>query len=153
MAEIRKTVLIEHRAEKMFALVDGIESYPEFLPWCGGAEVTDRTAESVKAKLHISYHGIKASFSTINENVSGRSIRMRLNDGPFRKLDGEWNFLPLGNEACKIEFMLVYEFSSALLDKVLGPVFNHIANSFVEAFISRADQLAASSSIGRNNEN
>lgn len=137
----------------MYALVDGIEDYPAFLPWCGGAEVMDRTPDSVKAKLHISYHGIKASFSTINENEPGRSIRMRLNDGPFRKLDGEWRFLPLGDKACKIEFMLVYEFSSALLDKVLGPVFNHIANSFVEAFIQRADQLAASSTPGLNNEN
>lgn len=138
-------MLIEHSAEKMFALVDGVEEYPAFLPWCGGAEVMDRTPTSLQAKLHISYHGIRASFSTLNENVPGRSIRMRLNDGPFRKLDGAWDFTPLGDGACKIQFMLVYEFSSTVLDKVLGPVFNHIANSFVEAFIQRADQLAARS--------
>lgn len=143
MAEIRKSVLIEHSAQEMYALVDRIEDYPSFLPWCGGAEVTDRTATSLKARLHISYHGIKASFATANENEPGRSIRMRLNDGPFRKLDGEWRFTALGERACKIEFMLAYEFSNGVLDKVLGPVFNHIANSFVEAFIQRADQLSA----------
>jgi ribosome-associated toxin RatA of RatAB toxin-antitoxin module len=143
MAEIRKSVLIEHSAQEMYALVDGIEDYPSFLPWCGGTEVAERTASSLKARIHISYHGIKAFFATSNENESGRSIRMRLNDGPFRKLDGEWRFTPLGDHACKIDFMLAYEFSNGLLDKVLGPVFNHIANSFVEAFIQRADQLSA----------
>lgn len=146
MTEIRKTVLIEHSADAMYQLVDRVEDYPVFLPWCGGGEVLERTDSSLVALIHIRYHGIKAHFSTVNENDPGRSIRMRLREGPFRKLDGEWRFTPLGERACKVEFLLHYEFSSGLLAKALGPVFNHIANSFVEAFIKRADQLAAQSS-------
>lgn len=143
MADIRKSVLIEHTAQQMFSLVDGIEDYPLFLPWCGGAEVIERNGDSLRARIHISYHGIKASFSTINDNEPGRAIRMRLADGPFRRLDGEWRFTPLGDAACKIEFRLAYEFSNGVLEKVLGPVFSHVANSFVEAFIQRADAMSA----------
>lgn len=143
MAEIRKSVLIEYTADQMFSLVNGIEDYPAFLPWCGGAEVTERNGNSLSARIHISYHGIRASFSTRNDNEPGRAIRMRLADGPFRKLDGEWRFTPLGEAACKIEFNLAYEFSNSVLEKVLGPVFSHVANSFVEAFIQRAEALSA----------
>lgn len=145
MAEISKSVLIEHTAEAMYQLVDQVETYPAFLPWCGGAEVLERTDTQLVALIHIRYHGIKAHFSTINENEPGRLIRMRLREGPFRKLDGQWRFTPLGERACKVEFRLHYEFSNSLLERALGPVFNHIASSFVEAFIQRADQLAARS--------
>lgn len=143
MAEIRKSVLIEHTAQEMYALVAAVEDYPAFLPWCGGGEILSQEGNEVRARLHIKYHGIKTSFSTVNENEPGRRIRMRLKEGPFRRLDGEWVFTPLGDAACKIEFSLAYDFSSGMLEKALGPVFNHIANSFVEAFILRADQLAA----------
>lgn len=145
MAEISKSVLIEHTAEAMYQLVDQVEAYPAFLPWCGGAEVLERTDTHLVALIHIRYHGIKAHFSTINENEPGRLIRMRLREGPFRKLDGQWRFTPLGERACKVEFRLHYEFSNSLLERALGPVFNHIASSFVEAFILRADQLVARS--------
>lgn len=127
----------------MYALVDGIERYPEFLPWCGGTEVERSADNTLSARLHINYHGIKAHFSTANANEPGRLIRMHLKDGPFKLLNGEWRFSALAPNACKIEFSLVYEFSNLMLEKVLGPVFNHIANSFVEAFIQRARQLEA----------
>ncbi|PLK48869.1 type II toxin-antitoxin system RatA family toxin [Uliginosibacterium sp. TH139] len=146
MAEIRKSVLVEHGADAMFRLVDGVEDYAAFLPWCGGGEVLERSVEHAVAVVHIRYHGIKAHFSTVNEIEPGRRIRMRLREGPFRKLDGEWNFTPLTEAACKVEFVLHYEFSSSLLEKVLGPVFSQITGSFVEAFIRRADQLAAQGS-------
>lgn len=146
MAEIRKSVLIGHGAEAMFRLVDDVESYPAFLPWCGGGEVLERSPDRVVAVVHIRYHGIKAHFSTENAIEPGRRIGMRLREGPFRKLDGEWRFTPLAESACKVEFVLHYEFASSLLEKVLGPVFSQITGSFVEAFIRRADQLAASSS-------
>lgn len=141
MAEIRKSVLIEHSAAQMYELVERVEDYPEFLPWCGGGEVVQRTPTGMLARLHVHYRGIRTKFSTDNTNEPGRSILMRLHDGPFRRLEGSWHFIPLAENACKIEFQLHYEFSSTLLEKVLGPVFNHIINTFVEAFVRRADQL------------
>jgi ribosome-associated toxin RatA of RatAB toxin-antitoxin module len=141
MAQIRKSVLVEHSAADMYRLVNGVADYPAFLPWCAGAEVSDSSETSLLATLHVNYHGIKAHFSTENQNKPAQSIRMQLREGPFRQLDGEWRFTPLGETACKVEFFLHYEFAGHLLEKVLGPVFNHIANTFVEAFVRRADQL------------
>jgi ribosome-associated toxin RatA of RatAB toxin-antitoxin module len=141
MATVEKSVLVQHSAEQMYALVDGIEDYPGFLPWCGGSEVRNRTPPSVLATLHIDYHGIRQSFTTENSMDAPHSIHVRLVDGPFRELDGTWRFVPLGDQGCKIEFNLRYEFSNRVLEKLVGPVFNHIANTFVEAFVKRADSL------------
>lgn len=138
MAVIEKSVLIECSAEQMFALVDGVEDYPKFLPWCGGSEVIERTPEKTVARVHINYHGVKSHFSTENFKEYPTAMGMKLLDGPFRKLDGSWRFKPLAEQACKVEFHLHYEFSSKLLEKVIGPVFNHIASTFVESFVKRA---------------
>lgn len=140
MTVVQKTVLIEHTAAEMFALVDQVEDYPRFLPWCGGVELHERTAERTVATVHISYHGVKSHFSTVNAKQPPVQMDMKLRDGPMKQLEGHWKFTPLGDSACKIEFHLSYEFSSKMLEKVLGPVFNHIANSFVEAFVKRANQ-------------
>jgi ribosome-associated toxin RatA of RatAB toxin-antitoxin module len=141
MALVHKSVLVGHSAQQMFDLVDQVEYYPEFLPWCGGSEVKSREGEQMVAAIHIDYMHIKQSFSTRNINTPPHLIQMQLLDGPFKQLDGEWRFKELNAEACKIEFILHYEFSSKLLDTVLGPVFSYIANSFVEAFIVRAEQV------------
>ena len=146
MALIEKSMLVPYPAEKMLVLVNDVASYPEFLPWCAGAEIVDADEHTLLASLKIDYKGIKQGFSTRNRTerpVAGRpgSIQMKLVDGPFRLLDGEWLFRPLGNEACKIEFRLRYEFAGKLLEKMIGPVFNHIANSFVDAFVKRAELL------------
>lgn len=141
MAEVKKLVLIEFTPAQMFELVDRCEDYPQFLPWCGGAEVHERTAERTVATLHINYHGIKAHFSTENAKVVPTEMHIRLREGPFRHLDGGWRFTPLGETACKVEFNLQYQFSSKLLEKALGPVFNHIANTFVDSFVKRAEQV------------
>jgi ribosome-associated toxin RatA of RatAB toxin-antitoxin module len=139
MAEVKKQVLIEFTPEQMFRLVDRCEDYPLFLPWCGGAEVHQRTDRLTAATLYINYHGIKTHFSTENEKVEPREMHIRLKEGPFNHLDGNWAFKALGDTACKIEFRLHYEFSSRLLEKALGPVFHHIANTFVDAFVKRAE--------------
>ncbi|MBL8476722.1 MAG: type II toxin-antitoxin system RatA family toxin [Methyloversatilis sp.] len=141
MAEVRKTVLIERSAEQMFRLVDGVEHYPEFLPWCGGSEVIERTDTLTRARIDINYHGVKAHFATANAKVFPHSMTIRLVEGPFKSLDGTWAFTQLGDVACKIEFNLRYEFSSRLIEKVVGPVFSHIANTFVEAFVKQADRI------------
>ncbi|MFV0371336.1 MAG: type II toxin-antitoxin system RatA family toxin, partial [Azonexus sp.] len=91
--------------------------------------------------LHINYHAVKSSFTTENDKTYPTLMNIRLIDGPFRKLEGSWTFKPLGETACKIEFRLHYEFSSKLFEKVIGPVFNHIANTFVDAFVRRAAQV------------
>ena len=145
MALVNRSVLVGHSAQQMFELVDRVEDYPQFLPWCGGTNVSMRTEDRLVASIDINYMHIRQQFSTENSNEHPTLIRIRLVDGPFRLLEGEWRFRALGDEACKIEFMLHYEFSSKILDTVLGPVFGFIANSFVEAFIERADQVYGAS--------
>ncbi|RTL58023.1 MAG: type II toxin-antitoxin system RatA family toxin [Rhodocyclaceae bacterium] len=140
MAVVEKTVLIERTPAQMFDLVDRVEEYPQFLPWCGGTELHERTDTCTVATLHINYHGLKSHFSTENEKEAPSWMSIRLRDGPLKQMDGLWRFIPLGDSACKIEFRLHYEFSNKLLEKALGPVFNHIANTFVESFVKRANQ-------------
>jgi ribosome-associated toxin RatA of RatAB toxin-antitoxin module len=141
MAVVEKSVLIERTAAQMFALVDRVEDYPKFLPWCGGTELLERTATKTAARLHISYHGLKAHFATENAKDVPRWMNIQLREGPFRSMDGGWKFTPLGETACKVEFRLHYEFSSKILERALGPVFHHIANTFVESFVKRAQQI------------
>ncbi len=141
MAVVEKSVLTPYSAAQMFALVDDVEAYPQFLPWCGGGSVMPAGENLVHATVHINYHHIKHSFTTENtRQVPGR-IDMKLVNGPFRALDGSWLFIPLSDSACKIEFRLHYEFSSKLLEKAVGPVFHYIANSFVDAFVHRAEEI------------
>lgn len=141
MAKVEKTVLVAHSAEKMYALVDAVEHYPEFLPWCGGTELIQRDETTTIATLHIDYHGVKQKFTTQNHKEYPRLMEIRLKEGPFRHLEGVWHFTPLEANACKIEFELGYEFSSHLLEKLIAPVFSHIANTFVDAFVARADKV------------
>lgn len=141
MAVVEKSVLIERTAVQMFELVDRVEDYPKFLPWCGGTELLERTDSKTAARIHINYHGLKAHFATENAKEIPRQMNIRLREGPFRSMDGVWRFTALGETACKIEFRLQYEFSSRILDKALGPVFHHIASTFVESFVKRAQQI------------
>lgn len=141
MPEVNRSVLVNHTPEQMFALVDAVEHYPEFLPWCGGASVSFRDEIRTRATIKISYRGVKQSFTTENTKRAPVGIVMHLIEGPFRNLDGEWRFTALGERGCKVEFRLHYEFSSRLLARLLGPVFDLIANSFTEAFVKRAERL------------
>jgi ribosome-associated toxin RatA of RatAB toxin-antitoxin module len=139
MALVHKSVLLHYSAEQMFALVDRVEDYPAFLPWCGGVEVQERAADKLVAAIQINYHGVKQSFTTENSNTPPTRMQMRLVEGPFRHLDGTWQFTALRADACKIEFELHYEFSSKILEKLIGPVFSKIADSFVDSFCKRAE--------------
>lgn len=143
MRRIDKSVLIEHSAEQMYALVDAVEDYPQFLPWCGGAQVKWRDEQTTVATIHIDYHHVKQSFTTENSKQRPVSIDMKLVEGPFKHLDGRFRFTELAPEACKVEFQIEYQFSNKLLELVIGPVFSHIADTFVEAFILRADKVYA----------
>jgi len=141
MAMVEKSVLIAHSAQEMFDLVDAVENYPEFLPWCSQTRVDFRDEMKTVATLHISYLSVKSHFTTDNDKIAPTMMKLHLVDGPFRRLEGVWNFKPLTATACKIEFQLAYEFSSKMFEKVIGPVFSQIANTFVEAFVKRANEI------------
>ena len=125
----------------MYALVDDVERYPEFLPWCGGAETPERDATRTLAIIHIDYRGIKQSFTTENTKVENVEMQMKLREGPFDRLEGAWRFQALADSACKVMLVLDYGFANPLLEKAVGPVFGMIANTMIERFIARAEAL------------
>ncbi len=141
MATVNRSALVNFSPEQMFNLVDAVEDYPSFLPWCAGTEVTYRDAAITRAALRISYRGIRQAFTTENHKQYPEIMTLRLVEGPFRTLDGEWRFTRLGAEGCRIDFRLDYEFSNKLLEKIAGPVFGYIAGTLVDSFLKRADQL------------
>ena len=141
MAIVEKSVLIGHSVAKMYAMVADVDAYPQFLPWCSGTEVRKLDAHRAAATLHVNYHGLRLHFTTDNRMEEGALIDMKLINGPFKHLDGYWRFVPLSEQACKIEFQLSYELSGKLVEKIAGPVFNHIANTLVEVFVKRSVTL------------
>ena len=141
MAVVHKTVFLGYSAEQMFDLVATVENYPTFLPWCGGVKVIERTDDTLVASLSIAFHGVKQSFTTRNHNTRPSQMKMKLVDGPFKVMDGTWTFKALRPDACKVEFDLHYEFSSMILEQLIGPVFGVIANSMVDSFCKRADTV------------
>ena len=143
MSSVKKSVLVPYSAAAMFELVDHVELYPQFLPWCADAQFIETHAGGKTARIDIDYHGIRAHFTTDNANHAPESIMITLKDGPFRHLHGEWRFVALGASACRVEFELAWEFATGLLERVVGPVFVHIANTFIDAFVRRAESVYA----------
>lgn len=141
MPEVSRSVLVTYSPEQMFALVDAVERYPEFLPWCGGVSLLRRDAQVTRATIQINFHGLKQNFTTENAKRAPAEMRIQLIDGPFRRLEGGWRFTSLAGQGCKVELELNYEYSSRVLEKLVGPVFNRIAATLVEAFVKRAAQV------------
>jgi ribosome-associated toxin RatA of RatAB toxin-antitoxin module len=144
MKTVKKSVLIWYRASEMYVLVTDVDQYPKFLPWCDRARVVDSNEAGMTAEISISFSGIRQTFTTRNEHVRDRQVRIKLVNGPFSRLDGEWNFVPLGDDsqrACRVELSLNYGFDNAALSKLVGPVFDKIAGSMVDAFVKRATQV------------
>lgn len=147
MKHVHKSVLLWYSPREMFDLVVGIEAYPVFLPWCQSAEVLEQRDDGVVAKLGLSYMGLRQSFTTRNQNVDAASVQLQLVDGPFSVLEGHWRFTQLGTPAatgvvqaaCKIDFDMRYDFSSRALEAVVSPVFDKVANTFVDSFVRRAE--------------
>ena len=140
MKSIARSALVEHAAAEMYALVDDIEAYPRFLPWCLEARVAQSGARK-HATLTVGLRGIRQSFTTENQNQPGRAIDMRLVEGPFRQFSAAWRFTPLGERACQIEYSMRYQFASRTLARLLEPLFNQIADSMVDAFTRRANEI------------
>ena len=138
MSSIHKSALVPYSPAEMFALVDDIDRYPTFLPWCSAARVLARSDDQVRATISLSKSGVDKSFTTCNRNQKNKMIEIRLEEGPFRHLQGYWRFDELGGDGCKVSLDLEFEFSSRVLGLVVGPVFNQVANSLVDSFRKRA---------------
>ena len=139
MPTVRKSVIVHRPAGQMFALVDGVEHYPEFLPWCAGSEVLERTDSVTRARIDIDYHGLTTGISTLNRKDAPREMTLEFVEGPFSEFKGYWRFAPLGEAGCRVEFALDYAFSSRALETLLGPVFGNIIETLVDRFVARAE--------------
>jgi ribosome-associated toxin RatA of RatAB toxin-antitoxin module len=144
MKTVHKSVLIWYSPQEMFALVTDVPRYPEFLPWCDRSAVLAEDADGMTAEVGIALGGIHQSFTTRNTHHAPDSVDVKLIKGPFSQLDGQWRFSPVGDgtqRACKIDLTLNYGFSSATLSALVGPVFDKIAATLVDAFVKRAEQV------------
>ncbi len=147
MKLVKKSVLVAYTSHEMYALVTDVRAYPEFLPWCDRAEVLEERPDGVTARLHLSYFALRQSFTTRNLQMADRSVALTLVDGPFSRLDGAWRFDPVPPEAganagaCRVGFELAYDFANGLLDLLISPVFDRIADTFVDSFVKRAAQI------------
>lgn len=139
MASVSRSVLVAHAAPRMFELVDRVEDYPLFLPWCGGSEVLKRDDTITRARVDIDFKGLRQSFTTENSKEAPTLMLLRLVEGPFSSLEGRWEFRPLAPQACKVVLTLDYEFRNLALQQVVGPVFKSIAETLVDRFVARAD--------------
>lgn len=149
MKRVHKSVLLWYSPREMYDLVVAVEQYPQFLPWCERAQVLEASADAMTARLFLAYAGLRHAFTTRNEHVAARSVLVKLVDGPFTLLDGQWLFEAVGRpggdeQACRIEFELSYAISSAALESVLGPVFERVADTLVDRFVQRAEQVYGS---------
>ncbi|KPK10388.1 MAG: cyclase [Acidithiobacillales bacterium SG8_45] len=141
MTTLSRHAIVSHSVNDMFKLVADIESYPKFLPWCGGAKVLTADPEVVEAAIEIDYKGVKKSFTTRNRLQHDKTMEMHLVDGPFKKLQGFWRFDPLDDNACKVSLDLEFEFSNRIIGMTIGRVFNEIAGKMVDSFCQRADEV------------
>lgn len=144
MKTVTKSVLIWYSPHEMYVLVTDVDQYPKFLPWCDRARVVETDEAGMTAEIGISFSGIRQIFSTRNAHIPDRQVAIKLVNGPFSRLDGEWNFVPIGDgtqRACRVELTLNYGFDNSALSKIVGPVFDKIAGSMVDAFVKRAIQV------------
>jgi ribosome-associated toxin RatA of RatAB toxin-antitoxin module len=150
MKHVKKSVLLWYSPREMYTLVTAVEDYPSFLPWCERAEVLAQSDAGMTARLTLAKGGVRHAFTTRNLHQPNAEVQVQLVDGPFSLLDGTWRFLPLPRagaapddeaRACRIEFDLRYAFANTALEVVVSPVFDRIANTFVDSFVQRAEQV------------
>ena len=144
MKTVQKSVLIWYSAQEMFDLITGVEQYPQFLPWCDQTKVLEREENGMTAEIGIAFAGLHQKFVTHNTHVPGREVHVKLVSGPFSNLDGHWTFTPVGENgerACRIDLELQYGFQNLALAALVGPVFDKIASTMVDAFVKRAEQV------------
>ncbi len=141
MPEIRRSALLPYPATMLYRIANDVESYPEFLPWCGGARIHHADENTMEASILIEKGGLRQWFKTRNELVPGESIRLNLVEGPFRFLEGNWSFEAIENEGCRIELLLRFEMKRGIAAAIIAPAFTKIANTLVDSFCDRARAL------------
>ena len=144
MKTVTKSVLIWYSAAEMYRLVTDVDRYAEFLPWCSAARAVEQYPDGMLAEITIALGGMRQSFRTRNVHQPDRQVAIKLTEGPFTRLDGQWDFLPVGEEgqrACRVQLQLHYGFDSSALSKMVSPIFDKIAASMVDAFVRRANQV------------
>lgn len=141
MAQLHRSALVMYSAEEMYALVNDVATYPQFLPGCVASRIISESERSMVAEVSVAKAGIHKQFTTQNALVPGREILMELVEGPFRQLHGIWRFTPLDEAACKVALSLEFEFSSRLIETAFGAIFRELAGAMVKAFCQRAKEV------------
>lgn len=139
--KVERSALVTHSAMDMYRLVADVPSYPQFLSWCTATNVHEQSEESQKASLTVTIAGVTQHFTTINALSAGQKVAMKLFDGPFKNLVGEWCFIQLGEAGCKISLELDFEMTGGLMSSMFGKGFGKIANRLVEDFCKRAEKV------------
>lgn len=141
MHTLKRNAIVPYSTRQMFELVNSIEEYPRFLPWCRNSQIVSKTEKEIVAALEISWNGIHKNFTTRNTLDPVHQIKITLINGPLKRLDGVWGFHELDKHACKITLDLEFEFTGHFFDKLFQPIFQHIANTLVDSFCKRAGEL------------
>lgn len=141
MTIIKRNALVPYSTRQMFELVNSVEEYPRFLPWCSESHIISQSEQEIEATLVIAWSGIHKNFTTRNQLTPFEQIDISLVHGPFKHLAGRWHFVALGDLGCKVNLELEFEFAGGLMDKIFEPIFSHIANSLVDAFCKRAVEI------------
>jgi ribosome-associated toxin RatA of RatAB toxin-antitoxin module len=148
MYNINRSALVPYSNQKMFDLVNDVDNYQNFLPWCGGSEVLEQSEGASVASVTIAFKGIHKTFTTANILMRPAEIRLAMVDGPFSKLEGTWTFKALDENACKLSLDLDFDFSNRIVGAVIGPVFKIIADSMIDSFCKRAEQVYGNTTAG-----
>ena len=141
MRHVNRSALVSYRAAELFDLVDDVDSYAEFLPWCSRSEVLKRDDEVVEATIELQKGSVSKAFTTRNLRAPDESLSIELLGGPFRHLQGGWQFMDLGKAGCKVSLELNFEFESRMIDIMFGAFFQDTCNSLVDAFVQRASEV------------
>ena len=141
MPNVNRSAFVRHTPEQMFELVNDFERYPEFLPGCRRARVVEQGDDYLVGRMTLAKGGVEQSVTTRNDLERPERIDLSLVDGPFKRLSGCWYFRAMGEDACKIELEMSFEFSNRLLGMAFGRLFQQVAGQLVDAFTRRADQI------------
>ncbi len=141
MTTLSRAARVPYTPEQMFALVNDIRTYPDFLPWCSETRVLSESEDEIRATIRLAKRGIETSFTTCNRLQKYNVIEMRLENGPFKRMQGNWRFDSVDELNSRVSLDMDFELSNRILKMTIGPVFNQVANSLVDAFVQRAHDV------------
>jgi len=141
MPKLDRQALVPHSASLMYSIVNQVDLYDQFLPWCSESQIIESTDSTMTASVFMKKGPLDQAFTTRNHMIPSQQITLELIDGPFKELSGQWDFQDISDQGSKIILRLNYQFSNPIISMVVGPVFNQIANTLVDSFCKRADEL------------